>query len=56
MFQLSAARGDAQPSLALTYNSSYGVGYAGVGWTLDTPSITRKGTAGMPLFKDEVIT
>jgi RHS repeat-associated protein len=55
-FQFPAARGDAQPSLALTYDSSNGVGFAGVSWTLDVPSIVRKGAAGLPLFTDPVLT
>ncbi|MGH7270745.1 MAG: SpvB/TcaC N-terminal domain-containing protein, partial [Polyangiaceae bacterium] len=49
-FKLPTARGDAQPSLGLTYNSSVGVGTAGVGWTLSPPSIVRQGTGGMPTF------
>lgn len=55
-FQLPAARGQAQASLALTYNSANGVGFAGVGWTLSVPSIVRKGAAGFPMFSDRVIT
>jgi RHS repeat-associated protein len=55
-FQLPKARGDAQPSLGLTYSSSAGVGFAGVGWTLSLPSIVRKGVAGVPKFRDEVPT
>jgi RHS repeat-associated protein len=54
-FQLPAARGDAQPTLGLTYNSSAGVGFAGVGWTLNLPSIVRKGAAGIPRFNDDVL-
>lgn len=55
-FLLPHARGNAQPSLALSYNSSNStiVGYAGLGWTLNVPSITRRGAAGMPLFTDDV--
>ena len=52
-FQLPKARGNAQPSLALTYSSSAGVGFAGVGWTLNTPSFVRKGASGMPKFVDD---
>ena len=57
-FQLPRARGGAQPSLALTYNSSNAtvVGYAGLGWTLSIPAITRRGAAGLPLFTDDVFT
>ncbi len=52
-FDLPTARGDAQPSLALAYNSSAGIGVAGVGWTLSLPSIVRKGHTGMPTFVDQ---
>ncbi len=52
VFQLEAARGDAQPSLALDYSSSRGVGFAGTGWTLATSSIIRRGASGMPSFTD----
>lgn len=55
-FKLATARGEAQPSLGLSYRSSDGVGFAGVGWTLTVPSIVRKGTAGLPQFKDAVLT
>jgi RHS repeat-associated protein len=57
-FQLPKARGDAQPGLALTYNSSNAtvVGFAGLGWTLSTTSITRRGAAGLPRFTDDVFT
>ncbi len=53
-FRLPTARGGAQPSLELNYSSSAGVGFAGVGWTLNTPSIVRKGAAGLPKFRDDV--
>jgi RHS repeat-associated protein len=54
-FQLPHARGDAQPQLALTYDSSVqAVGFAGAGWSLPMPSIVRRGAAGMPLFTDDV--
>jgi RHS repeat-associated protein len=51
-FKLQTARGQAQPSLGLTYDSAAGVGLAGVGWTLNVPSITRQGVAGYPSFVD----
>jgi len=54
-FELPDGRGDAQPHLALTYNSSSSLGTAGVGWTLSLPQITRKGTAGVPNFVDVVL-
>lgn len=55
-FELTTARGGAQPSLSLKYSSSTGVGFAGVGWTLDLPSIVRKGVAGLPKFTDDIPT
>jgi RHS repeat-associated protein len=51
-FQLPAARGAVQPSLALTYNSSAGVGVGGEGWSLSLPSIERHNPSGAPLFND----
>jgi RHS repeat-associated protein len=53
-FTLETARGDAQPRLPLQYNSSNGVGFAGVGWTLSLPVIVRKGAAGLPRFEDDL--
>jgi hypothetical protein len=55
-FDLPTARGDVQPSLSLQYSSSAGVGFGGVGWNFNTPSITRKGPSGLPLFQDLVLT
>jgi RHS repeat-associated protein len=54
-FQLPHARGDAQPALALVYNSSNTVGFAGLGWTLAMSSIVRKGASGMPSFYDDPV-
>lgn len=54
-FRLPVARGQAQPSLSLLYSSSSGVGLAGVGWTLDLPSIERRGSSGMPRFDNDVL-
>jgi len=54
-FQLPAARGQAQPSLGLAYSSGSGVGFAGTGWTLDLPSIERRGASGMPRFDNDVL-
>jgi RHS repeat-associated protein len=54
-FQLPAARGQAQARLGLTYSSNAGVGFAGLGWTLDVPSIERRGASGMPLFDSDVL-
>ena len=51
-FELPRARGDAQPSLSLSYHSNAGVGAAGVGWSLNVPSIERKNDSGFPHFVD----
>jgi hypothetical protein len=55
-FQTQKARGDAQPLVRLSYDSSRGVGFAGIGWTLDGSQIVRKGASGMPLFADSALT
>ncbi|HLK37036.1 MAG TPA: SpvB/TcaC N-terminal domain-containing protein, partial [Polyangiaceae bacterium] len=49
---LPDARGSAQPTLALTYNSSAGHGLAGVGWDASTPSISRQTDRGLPQYDD----
>lgn len=49
-FDLPAARGGAQPGLALTYNSAAGIREAGVGWGLDLPSIERSNHDGAPRY------
>jgi RHS repeat-associated protein len=54
-FLLEQGRGDAQAALALSYSSGHSVGFGGIGWTLDTPSIVRRGASGLPQFKDAVI-
>lgn len=45
-FLMPRARGDAQPSLALTYDSSSGDREAGLGWGLDLPVIERRALTG----------
>jgi len=54
-FQLPPARGRAQPSLGLRYNSSStGMGEAGVGWSLSTPPIIeRRSQSGAPRFDND---
>src|ERR1041385_6568269 len=52
-FALPRARGDAQPSLSLSYSSSGGSGVAGVGWSLSVPFIARQTDRGAPLYKDQ---
>jgi RHS repeat-associated protein len=54
-FELPSARGQAQPSLGLSYSSASGVGFAGIGWSLDLPSIERRGASGMPRFDGDVL-
>ena len=54
-FKMPPARGNAQPSLALQYNSAAGNGPAGVGWSLSLPSIVRKGTSGLAHFRDDTL-
>lgn len=55
-FHLPTARGDAQPRLGLAYNSSSGIGFAGIGWTLDVPSIVRQpGVGGIAQYQDRVL-
>lgn len=54
-FQLETARGQAQPKLGLQYSSSGGVGFAGLGWTLNLPAIERRGASGMPQFDSDVL-
>lgn len=49
---LPAARGGAQPSLALSYSSGGGLGVAGMGWELGTVSISRQTDRGIPKYDD----
>lgn len=46
--RLPKARGDFQPQVALTYDSSAGNGYMGVGWSLSASSITLDTRFGVP--------
>ncbi|MFJ7215016.1 SpvB/TcaC N-terminal domain-containing protein [Amycolatopsis sp. NPDC098790] len=48
--ELPPGRGDAQPGLALTYNSSNTGGWAGQGWDLSVPSITVDTRWGVPRY------
>ena len=50
---LPAARGDAQPSLGLSYSSASGSGPAGVGWSVSVPFIARQTDRGLPGYDDE---
>src|SRR5262249_31761266 len=51
-FSLPAARGKAQPKLALQYSSASGMGVAGWGGTLNLPTIERKNASGPPKYRD----
>ena len=52
-FSLPKARGDAQPSLGLSYSSSGGFGVAGVGWSAGVPFIARQTDRGTPQYQDD---
>lgn len=52
-FSLPAARGDAQPSLLLSYSSAAGSGVAGVGWDVGAPFIARQTDRGVPSYLDQ---
>ena len=47
--ELSPGRSGATPSLALSYSSSGGNGWIGVGWSLDVGFIERDGKDGVPI-------
>ena len=51
-FDLPAGRGDAQPSLGLSYVSGARSGEAGWGWSLDLPTIERAPLSGWPKYLD----
>ncbi len=48
VFELPAARGVAQPRLAISYASGSGDGEAGFGWSLRTPVIEARPLSGWP--------
>ena len=50
---LPGARGAAQPSLALSYSSSGGLGVAGMGWQVGVPFIARQTDRGLPRYDDQ---
>ena len=49
---VSATRSGFSPQLALSYDSGAGNGVFGVGWSLSSPSITRKTDKGLPQYRD----
>jgi RHS repeat-associated protein len=49
---LLAARGAAQPSLALSYSSGGGQSIAGMGWSIGVPFIARQTDRGIPKYND----
>lgn len=51
-FSLPRARGDAQPSLGLSYSSGAGFGNAGVGWAIGVPFVARQTDRGIPKYAD----
>jgi hypothetical protein len=48
----SAARSGFSPQIALSYDSGAGNGVFGIGWSLSSPSITRKTEKGLPQYRD----
>ncbi|MCU0690394.1 MAG: FG-GAP-like repeat-containing protein, partial [Polyangiaceae bacterium] len=51
-FSLPAARGAAQPVLALGYSSGAGAGLAGLGWNIGVAFIARRTDQGIPGYAD----
>lgn len=49
---VSPARSGFSPQLSLQYDSGSGNGAFGMGWSLSTPSITRKTDKGLPQYLD----
>lgn len=49
----SPGRSDFGPKLSLSYDSGSGNGPFGLGWHLGIPSITRKTSKGLPLYRDD---
>ena len=50
----SPGRSGFDPQLALSYNSGAGNGPFGFGWSLSTPSISRRTDRGLPKYEDAV--
>jgi RHS repeat-associated protein len=50
---LPQGRGNAQPSLGLSYSSAGGHGVSGVGWSIGVPFIARQTDKGIPGYDDQ---
>lgn len=48
----SSGRSGLDPKLSISYNSGSGNGIFGLGWSLSSPSITRKTEKGLPKYDD----
>ncbi|MFV0506684.1 MAG: SpvB/TcaC N-terminal domain-containing protein, partial [Bacteroidales bacterium] len=55
-FEMPPARNGMSPSVALSYNSDGGSGWAGVGWDLQIPSISVETRWGVPRYNSELET
>ena len=51
--EIPAGRQGMQPNLALTYSSSGGNGWLGVGWDISVPSITVETRWGVPRYESD---
>lgn len=51
--QISPGRSGFQPSVNLTYDSGFGNGPFGMGWSLELPRIYRRTRKGVPTYDDE---
>lgn len=49
---VSPARSGFDPQLSLAYDSGFGNGVFGLGWSLGLPAITRKTDKGLPQYRD----
>ncbi|MEZ0109732.1 RHS repeat-associated protein [Catenulispora sp. EB89] len=49
---LTPGRGPVAPALTLAYDSGAGNGPFGLGWSLSTPSISRRTDKGLPQYRD----
>ncbi|WP_109833354.1 SpvB/TcaC N-terminal domain-containing protein, partial [Reichenbachiella versicolor] len=49
---MSPGRSGFTPALSLSYDSGNGNGIFGMGWNIETPSIVRKTSKGLPTYRD----